>query len=178
MKLKLLFVLLFFYNLSSSQDYKFGKLELILNKSESVVDYDGMKKIIIDKSDNNIVIINKFPNQSLPNVENSKYNNAQSKNDILEIVGVMIEKTIDVKTNDLTSATLISDPQIIYSGNIYIIAYTILNSVKKTGEKFREIYLLIPNRDDSYLIITTSFKENATFSKRFQEILNTLKIKN
>ena len=86
----------------------------------------------------------------------------------------MAEKTVIVKNDGLTSASIISIPHVINTGKLYLVSYTILNKVQKDGSEIREMYLFVPNKNESYLIISTSFKHSSDFANRFQNVLDSL----
>ena len=70
MKLNFLFIFIFISQLSIAQFYNFGKLKFSLNSSEKIQDYEGMRRIIFDKTEDNTVVLNKISNKSLPNIIN------------------------------------------------------------------------------------------------------------
>ena len=171
----LIFVILSQFVLA--QKGNFGKLFYTTTDSMGSEDVEGMRKIIFDGNDDNIVIINKIPNQALPNLSNEEYQSGINKDNFLLLINEMANKTIEVKKSDLLAAQITSDPIFVFTGKIYLTTYTILNTLKNKKQEIREIYLTIPNKDYSYLIISTSYQYSPSFAKKFQIFLDSLELK-
>lgn len=176
MKRNLLVILLLISEILIAQVYNFGKLNYQLTPSAKIENFEGMRKIVFDDTDENIVILIKIPNQSLPNLYNSQYNLETNKENILSTINEMAQKTLIAKDNDLITTTLLSHPKFINTGKINLVAYIILNKLKSNGTEIREFYLVIPNINESYLIINTSYKHNADFANLFQKMLDSLSL--
>ena len=157
-----------------SQKMTYGKLNYSSSASMSSEEYEGMRKIVFDKSNDNIVVINKIPNQSLPDLKNQDYSSSLNQENFLALIKEMAEKGIYVKQSDEMAAQITSPPTFVNTGKLFLTAYTVLNRVKSSNQEIREIYLTIPDKDFSYLIITTSFKHNQEFATKFQSFLDSL----
>ena len=157
-----------------SQKMTFGKLNYSSSASMSSEEYEGMRKIVFDKSNDNIVVINKIPNQSLPDLKNQDYSSSLNQENFLALIKEMAEKGIYVKQSDEMAAQITSPPTFVNTGKLFLTAYTVLSRLKSSNQEIREFYLTIPDKDFSYLIITTSFKHNQDFAAKFQSFLDSL----
>ena len=157
-----------------SQKMTYGKLNYFSSASMSSEEYEGMRKIIFDNSADNIVILNKIPNQALPDLKNQDYSSSLNQKYFLELINEMAEKGVYVKQNDEMTVQITSPPTFVNTGKLFLTAYTVLNRLKSSNQEIREFYLTIPDKDFSYLIITTSFKHNQDFAAKFQSFLDSL----
>lgn len=157
-----------------SQKMTYGKLNYSSSASMSSEEYEGMRKIVFDKSNDNIVVINKIPNQSLPDLKNQDYSSSLNQENFLALIKEMAEKGIYVKQSDEMAAQITSPPTFVNTGKLFLTAYTVLSRLKSSNQEIREFYLTIPDKDFSYLIITTSFKHNQDFAAKFQSFLDSL----
>ena len=174
MKNVYMFLFLMCSILMFSQKMTYGKLNYSSSASMSSEEYEGMRKIVFDKSDDNIVVINKIPNQALPDLKNQDYSSSLNQENFLALIKEMADKVVYVKQNDDMTAQITGQPTFVYTGKLYLTAYTVLNKLKNNNQEIREIYLTIPDKDYSYLIITTSFKHNQDFAAKFQSFFDSL----
>ena len=177
MKKNYLFYLLLIFQSLIAQTGNYGKLTYSISNSMKMEDYDGMRKIVFDDKGENMVVINKIPNQSLPDLSNYEYSSMSNRESFLNIIKQMAYKMLEAKNSIEWSAKITSEPNFIYTGKIYLTAYSIFNNPKGSNQEIREIFLTIPDKNESYLIISTSFKYDLNFAQKFQTFLDSLDIK-
>lgn len=163
-----------------SQTYNYRNLQYRLPLGGDVTELEGLQKINFNQNENNIIMINKIPNINLPNYKNSDYNSKEKQNEFLLINNDFIDKILEVKNTDICKASLNLKPQFVNTGNIFLIAYSIKNILEQNNIKqnISELYFMIPNNTESYLIIVTSFKHDTNFANKMQKFIDSLLINN
>lgn len=162
-----------------AQTYSFGNLQYKLSKSSIVKNIDQMQSITFDNKSQNIIMINKIPNANLPNFNNLEYRKDVMQAMFLKNQDGFIEKILQVKNNDIEKSDLLMKPQFIFNDKIYFISYSIKNIIKSNNSRQQiiEFYFMIPNLNESYLIVVTSFGSDSSFALELEKFINSLTLK-
>lgn len=176
MKNRLLHLIILVSNLFIAQQYQFGNLKYSLPKSGSVKNVESMQSITFDSNSDNIIMINRIPNTNLPDFSNFEYGKMSMQDMFLTNQKGFIEKILFVKNNDIEKATLLTTPHFLSNKKLQFINYSIKNIIESGNKRqdIIELYFMIPNKNESYLIIVTSFKSDNAFALDLQNFINSL----